>query len=922
MSNAFFRQFLSSCLPVLLTTVILLAFSYPSFAIPTITSQPVATQTACTGTNVTFSVTATGSGLTYQWRKNGVNIAGATAASYTIVSVTATHAGNYNCVVSDGTPVTSNTSVLTVNTTPAAPAVTSPVSYCQNSTAAQLTATGSNLVWGSGSVITGTAGGTASLGTTTFADGRWGAGAKLNFTTTKANVVITSVDYHITPYQNVTGLILSLYNSTGTIIATSSTNTTFTAGASAVKITNTFNFTLATAGNYSIGFSDGYGNIGADNPTFPITESSGTINLTGVTPAGARLLNNLQFSVNTGSTAPTPSTTTVGSTNYVVTQTVNGCTSPQAVITVIVNAPGTWNGSVSSDWHNASNWCSGIPTATTDVTIPSGSPNSPLLTAGASCRNLTINAGASLGISGNGNLGIGGNFASNGSLNATAGSVTFNGTAAQTISGTANLSFYHFVIAKTAGTGLTFTGSTNNVSTQNLTITSGNFISPATLTVNGNLAINAGNFTSTTGTLNLKGNFLNNSVFSHNNGSINFNGSGLQTISGSSATSFYQLQVNNASNVSLGSNVTVTSSLILTSGKFNLGNYNLIIGSSATLSGYTAARYFIATGTGVLKQNLPSGSSRIFPVGTATSYLPATIAFTAGSTTDQISVRLMPTVLNEGSAGGAVTTNSVSATWMISEEIAGGSNASVTLQWPSGQELPGFNRALCRLAHHVNNRWDYGTADMAAGGSNPYQVTRSGFTSFSPFAVSTFAALPVQWMQVSVKRAQAHNLVQWTTTQETGNKYFEIEFSENGRIYTKAGTVAASNNAGEIKHYSYQHTGATASILYYRIRQVDFSGMYSFSTVMKLAPDASREEVLNCWPNPSTGVLNISFYSDQKGNLPVKFLDISGRELYQEIFSINIGPNLLLLDVNKFLPGTYFIRIPAIKMAARFIKAG
>ncbi|RYG27479.1 MAG: hypothetical protein EOO01_41270 [Chitinophagaceae bacterium] len=54
---------------------------------------------------------------------------------------------------------------------------------------------------------------------------------------------------------------------------------------------------------------------------------------------------------------------------------------------------------------------------------------------------------------------------------------------------------------------------------------------------------------------------------------------------------------------------------------------NVVLGASATLSGYTSARYFIATGTGVLKQNLSPGVSKIFPVGTTSSYLPATIGF-------------------------------------------------------------------------------------------------------------------------------------------------------------------------------------------------------------------------------------------------------------------------------------------------------
>ncbi len=85
---------------------------------PAITTQPV-TQSVCAGSNVTFSVTATGSGLTYQWRKNGVNIPGATGSSHTITGVTTGDAGSYDVIVSSpcGQSATSSAATLTVGVT-------------------------------------------------------------------------------------------------------------------------------------------------------------------------------------------------------------------------------------------------------------------------------------------------------------------------------------------------------------------------------------------------------------------------------------------------------------------------------------------------------------------------------------------------------------------------------------------------------------------------------------------------------------------------------------------------------------------------------------------------------------------------------------------------------------------------------------
>lgn len=84
-----------------------------------ITSQPTATQTFCVGNSASFSVTATGAGLTYQWHKgagsltDGSSISGATTPTLTINPLAATDAGtNYYCIVSGTSPCGPKNSTL------------------------------------------------------------------------------------------------------------------------------------------------------------------------------------------------------------------------------------------------------------------------------------------------------------------------------------------------------------------------------------------------------------------------------------------------------------------------------------------------------------------------------------------------------------------------------------------------------------------------------------------------------------------------------------------------------------------------------------------------------------------------------------------------------------------------------------------
>ncbi len=83
---------------------------------PVITAQPV-TQTVTVGETATFSVTASGTApLSYQWRLNSTNIAGATADTLVLTNAQPSVAGAYSVVVSNtvGT-VTSSNAILTVN---------------------------------------------------------------------------------------------------------------------------------------------------------------------------------------------------------------------------------------------------------------------------------------------------------------------------------------------------------------------------------------------------------------------------------------------------------------------------------------------------------------------------------------------------------------------------------------------------------------------------------------------------------------------------------------------------------------------------------------------------------------------------------------------------------------------------------------
>lgn len=132
-------------------------------ALTSITTEPIS-QTVCSGTSINFTVTATGSGLTYQWRKgnvsivNGAHISGAQSATLFLNPATiADQAANYNVIVTGtcGAPDTSVFAALVINSLPVITTEPSAQTVCTGaSMSMSVVATGTGLTyqWRKGNV--------------------------------------------------------------------------------------------------------------------------------------------------------------------------------------------------------------------------------------------------------------------------------------------------------------------------------------------------------------------------------------------------------------------------------------------------------------------------------------------------------------------------------------------------------------------------------------------------------------------------------------------------------------------------------------------------------------------------------------------------------------------------------------------------
>jgi 1,4-alpha-glucan branching enzyme len=313
---------------------------------PTVTTPVV----YCQGSTA-VALTATGTGLLWY------TVAAGGTGSATAPTPSTTTVGNTNYYVSQTSTCGEGPRALitvTVNAIPAAPVVTSPVVYCQGSTAVALTATGANLLWYS-TATGGTGTGTAPTPlTTTVGSTIYYVSQTVNGCQSATRAAIT-VTVNVTPAAPVvTNAINYCQNITATALAATGTNLLwYTAATGGTGSATAPTPSTATAGTTSYYVSQTTGTCEGPRATITVTVTAlptapvvttpviycQNSTATALTATGTNLLWYTAATGGTGTaTAPIPSTTTAGSVNYYVSQSAATCESPRANIVVTTSA--------------------------------------------------------------------------------------------------------------------------------------------------------------------------------------------------------------------------------------------------------------------------------------------------------------------------------------------------------------------------------------------------------------------------------------------------------------------------------------------------------------------------------------------------------------------------------------------------------
>ena len=491
---------------------------------------------------------------------------------------------------------------------------------------------------------------------------------------------------------------------------------------------------------------------------------------------------------------------------------------------ITINGPGasrTWTGSSDSNWYNAGNWSGGIiPDRFTSVIIPSGTPNSLLLTSDASAYDITINPSATFTISGSNRLFVYRNFTNNGTFTANTSTLNFVGCSnAGTLSCSGTQTFYNVVV--NSSYGLTISSGVHQIS-NNFTFTNG------IVTQNATLLFSAGS-----------------------------------SATGANALSYVDGPVQKA--------------------------------------GTTAF---------------------VFPTGSTTRFARIGIGAPSASTT--FTARYFSS--NFGNSTNAATPlpvfNNVSTIeyWTLNQSVA--SNATVTLYWENSQfsQINDCSTADLRVARFNGTAWQNNNNTVTTTGSCSLSSALAGSVTtnavVTQFGSLTFGSLSssVNPLPIVLKNftaspsAAASAALNWVTSSELNNDYFELQRSANGESFEKIAIVKGAGTTVKETQYQFNDKTPVKGINYYRLKQVDFDGMYSYSNVVSIEVDFDVHVFLpTVFPNP-TDSENIHVRietSDKQEPIRVRIFDQLGKVVFNSTIEKTDGQPFEIKLTNKLAAGLY-----------------
>jgi hypothetical protein len=187
-------------------------------------------------------------------------------------------------------------------------------------------------------------------------------------------------------------------------------------------------------------------------------------------------------------------------------------------------------------------------------------------------------------------------------------------------------------------------------------------------------------------------------------------------------------------------------------------------------------------------------------------------------------------------------------------------------------------------------------ASVGSGNGGPHSFS----FSFSDPA----APLPVELVKFDAEPKDGNILISWTTASEINNDYFTIERTETQNAWIEISKVSGAGNSSSLLSYNYIDKNPLSGVSFYRLKQTDYDGNFSFSFVREVRMKA--EYGISVFPNPANSELIIRCPENKVETINITIFNAFG-ERFTVPSTMRTGEKLL--NISGLPRGLYLIVI-------------
>ncbi|HET6226170.1 MAG TPA: T9SS type A sorting domain-containing protein, partial [Bacteroidia bacterium] len=191
------------------------------------------------------------------------------------------------------------------------------------------------------------------------------------------------------------------------------------------------------------------------------------------------------------------------------------------------------------------------------------------------------------------------------------------------------------------------------------------------------------------------------------------------------------------------------------------------------------------------------------------------------------------------------------------------------------------------------------------------KVTSVAITSSNFFRSWTLtdnvSPLPIELVSFTVNCDQDNRNLNWITASESNNDYFTIERSTDGLSWVTLSIIKGAGSSTMPIEYSSTDPEWKQGECYYRLKQTDFDGHYTYSAIIPSDCSSPCIQDIKILKDPSNNP-QVTFISTCSGNVDFYIYNSLGQLLFKQRAIIDVGENNIPFRFNTLSAGLYILK--------------